>query len=71
MLYEAVIYDLEGNISWMIDFEYNRCFIGPLAATDNPFLSPDEAHLVYMVDQDLRMEGNFDPTYNFIIEVKD
>ena len=67
-------------IAQIADFEYKYCFIFPIGSlnvdffgniTVGGFLTPDEAHLLYIVDQDLRMAGSFEPKFPHIIELQE
>jgi len=68
LLFEAFSQeDLEQKwaISQIVDFEYEECFMQPLLKS----LNADEAHLVYLMDQDLRMMEHYEPKYPYIVDI--
>lgn len=54
------------SIAQIVDFEYEECFMQPLLE----FLDADGAHLVYVVDQDLRTMDNFDAKFPHIVDIE-
>lgn len=57
--------DLPGTFPQLLSFEYDFCFIEPLVGV----ISADEAHTVYVADQDMRMEDKYAPQYPYIIKL--
>jgi len=53
-------------IAQIADFEYEECFMQPLL----DFFSPDDCHLIYTMDQDLRMMEHYPPKHPHIIELQ-
>ena len=66
MLFEGFEISNKKILDQILGFEYNICFLECL----QPVLDIEEAHLAYIVDQDLRMWGEFSPYHRPTIDLE-